>query len=214
MTENFYTIENKIEEKNIISPFGKFKLIIETFKTKLNCWNYTRGTLYTKDNIIISQIDRNYCVFNYSWLIINGQEWLQTGRTYTSQIFINCETKEIFDNLDINKSEFCWSECFISNNQKTLIVLGCFWGGTYEYIAYDFNDFLNKKIVTLEMEEIIDCGNTEIYFENDYIIIDEYTCHIFLKDKLAIRNKFIRIDNKLILKDKEYFLPEYLDMYS
>lgn len=216
MTENFYQAENKIKEKIVFSPSLKFKLVIETFKTKSNCWDYTRGTLFeTRTNKIIAQIDRNYCTFHHSWLTINGQEWLQTGRTYMSQIFVNCNNSEIYD-CETNNSQFCWAESWIANDQKTLIVLGCFWGGCYEYIAYDFNDFINKKIAPLEMDEIIDCGNTQVLFENDYIIIDEYTNHCMLsvEEKLAKRNKFIRVNNKLILKDIEYYLPECIDMYS
>lgn len=218
MTENFYKPENKIQEKIIYSPSKKFKLIIESFTTKPNCWDYTRGSLYNNiNNNLIVEIDRNYCVFHHSWLLINGHEWLQSGKTYMSQIFVNCNTQEIYDNSSKNNSEFCWRESWIANDQKTLVVLGCFWGGWDEYIAYDFNDFINNKFDQLQFDQdIIDCGNTRIYFENEYIIIDEYTnhCILLVKEKLAKRNKIIRINNKLILKDIEYYLPECIDMYS
>lgn len=218
MTENFYKLENKHKELVIYSPFKKFKLIIEYFKTKNNCWDITRGTLINiQTNKIIIQIDRNYCVFHHSWLIINEEEWLQTGVTYTSQIFINCNTCKIYDNSFEKISEFCWLESWIANDQKTLIVLGCFWGGCNEYIAFDFNEILNKKYNPLMIDgDIIDCGNTNIYFENEYIIIEEYTSKslILLDNKLAKKNKLIRIDNKLIIKDIEYYLPEYIEMYN
>src|SRR5437667_7680955 len=121
--DEFIKVENKVDEKEFLSPLGNYKLIVEFYKTGEKTWNYTKGILTRiSDNKIITEIIRNYSGFSHSFFIKNGQEWLQTGKTYMSQIFVNLDTEEIFDNeeeLKQNKiykfgKSFCWVECSIS----------------------------------------------------------------------------------------------------
>lgn len=140
--ESFYIKENLFSSKEITSPSKRFKLIIESYKTKEGCWSYARGIIYRlSDNSIIYSIDRNYSTFHHSWIIKDGQEYLISGESYLTQIIIDLETSEVFKSSDNkNSNAFCWADVLISSDGKTLVVDGCVWGGPYEIRFYDFTD--------------------------------------------------------------------------
>ncbi|QKF94372.1 hypothetical protein QKU48_gp0914 [Fadolivirus algeromassiliense] len=148
MADKFIKGENLIDEVEETSPSGKYKLIIGHYRTKEGAWNYSSGRLVRlSDNKEIITINRNYSTFHHSWFIKNNHEWIQTGSTYMSQLFVDLDTGFIYDNLEKlsqtkeykNGASFCWTKCWINNDGNTLVVLGCYWACPYEYKFYDFS---------------------------------------------------------------------------
>ncbi|CAH6420333.1 Hypothetical protein HVR_LOCUS1166 [uncultured virus] len=147
MADKFCIEENLVSSNDILSPSRRFKLIIHSYKTKENCWNYTKGVIIRlSDGTVIAEIIRNYSAFHHSFFTRkNGdknQEWLCTGKTYLSQCFVNLDTGEIYDNSEASTDShaFCWASVKANLSGTILAVEGCIWGGPYEIEFYDFSD--------------------------------------------------------------------------
>lgn len=140
--EKFITDENELDDrKEKISPSGRFKLLMRYYKTKEGCWNFSRGTIYKlEDGKEICDIVRNYGIFHHSFVNKNNQEWLIAGRKYTSQTIVNLDTGEEFEPENTDGNGFCWTEAFLSPDENTLVVDGCYWACPYEYRFFDFTD--------------------------------------------------------------------------
>ena len=114
-------------ENTIISPSGRHKLVITRSPHKL----HSRGKLYTIDDV--ADVKRNYGIFNHSFQIKNGQEFLITGRNYMGQTIINCDEKwEVSTPDKYTGYEFCWYDHWLSPDGNTLAVDGCCWGCPYQ----------------------------------------------------------------------------------
>lgn len=144
----FIKPENLTDTKIIESPTGRHILTIGTYKTGEKSWSYTYCTITRKQtNEVVTSIMRNYS-FEHSFFIKNNCEWLQTGSTYMSQVFVNMDTGDVYDNKEElkqtdeykNGRSFCWVSCTISPTGNTLAVYGCYWGWTYEYKFFDVTD--------------------------------------------------------------------------
>lgn len=169
MITDFYIEANRVAERKqrINSPSGKYKLIIDSYKTKEGCWNYTKGTIL-KDNFIICEIRRNYSVFHHSFVVKDNQEWLISGRSYMGQTIVNLDTGEIFDDEKYKTNsytgdEFCWADAKLINND-ILMVLGCYWAGPY---IYKFFDFTNPKNGWKEIGIASENNIEEFIYENE-----------------------------------------------
>lgn len=142
--ESYCISENEVSSNDVISPSGKYKLTIKSYRTKEGCWNFTSGAITrVSDNGHIATINRNYHGFNHSFFNRGGVEWFWTGKTYLSQCFVNLETGETYDNSQsetITSSSFCWAEVIANPSGTILAVVGCVWGGSYEILFYDFSD--------------------------------------------------------------------------
>ncbi|AGF85655.1 hypothetical protein QJ854_gp127 [Moumouvirus goulette] len=167
MNINCYTSDNFLSKVDRISPSGKYKLTIETYKTKPGCWNYTRGIIYKiESGEVIQTIDRNYSSFAFNFFNRNGEEWLFCGKTYYSQCFINLETGELYDNSSECKPDsLCWVNVQSNPTGTILIVECCIWGGGYFITFFDFTNPEN--------------GWKEIEFEEDenYCLHDGDKCN-------------------------------------
>lgn len=139
--DKIFIKQNLIDTSEHLSASGKYKLVIEKYKTTSNTWNYTKGTVYsTNTGEWIGEIKRNYPIFPYLFFVKKNTEYLISGRTYMSQTIINCNTGHVYDNTDDTESErFCWSQMW-QVDESTLCVCGCFWGGPYMYSFYDFSN--------------------------------------------------------------------------
>jgi hypothetical protein len=123
-----------------LSPSGRFRLLIRQYGTKPGCWGYSRGTVFrTDDGREVCDIKRNYCTFNHSFVVKDGQEWLLSGSDYMGQSIVNLDTGERFDKLPKGE-EFCWDAHWLSKDGKTLVVDGCYWACPYEYRFFDFSN--------------------------------------------------------------------------
>ena len=183
----FIVPENKIKEETIISPTGKYKLVISYYKT--TGWEYTCGEVFRlSDNILVCKIPRNYCDFYHAFFIKNQEEWLVTGMAYMSQTFVNLDKEQIYHDVvgemytETYKKGYslCWYRMFASPDGNTLAVEACPWGGSYSIYFFDITD-ISKGWPMLE-EEVSDCQESAyskppiwnedntftIYNENEY----------------------------------------------
>jgi hypothetical protein len=133
---NYYLEENVIKTEE--HEHGDYKLIIKTYNTSKvsgsNTWEYTEGFVYNK-NVLMGSIKRNYARFPYCFF----EHYLVSGRSYMRQTIIDCENGQIYDNTDDPEAgDFCWDTIYYMKN--TLIVLGCYWGASYEYCFFDVSD--------------------------------------------------------------------------
>jgi hypothetical protein len=201
--EHFIKPENKVSEREIISPSNKYKLIISRYKTGEDTWDYSNGKIIRlSDNKEIASINRNYPAFTHTWFYKNNNEWLQTGSTYMSQTFVNLDTGVIYDNTEeLNKTDeynegfsFCWRTVSISPDGNTLAVFGCYWACPDEYRFYDFTS-PDKGWYELDNE----CNNSddmEGHWNTDGTF------------NMYERNTYIEYNGKLINVNKDY--EEYL----
>lgn len=62
-------IEENITDENEEhkSPTGKYKLLINYFKTGEHTWNYSQGSFF-KDDKLIAIVQRNYSHFPFAWI--------------------------------------------------------------------------------------------------------------------------------------------------
>jgi len=156
MPIDFCKPENAVGEPTIIeSPSKRFTLTIQAYKTGertitygsgvqavtkvVKTWNYTSGVLKDGEEVITT-IYRNYSDFFHTFFLKNGTEWIVCGSSYTSQTFIDLETRMVFERPTDSKDGFCWTTVNANPSGSLLLVCGCVWGGPYEYIMYDFSD--------------------------------------------------------------------------
>ena len=136
---NIFVKENLLKTREHLSPSGKYKLVIETFKTGPQTWNYTKGSVYsTHTNDFCGSIERNYPHFPFLFFFKDNKEYLVSGKSYLSQSIINCQTGHTYESQE-KKDNFCWSQMW-QVDENTICVCGCFWGGPYIYSFYDFSD--------------------------------------------------------------------------
>lgn len=131
------------EPKNVISPSGRFRLTIRTYRTAPGRWNYSRGIVTRlADGVTVCDVQRNFGLFHHSFVTKGGREYLIAGRSYMSQTIIDLDAGQEFeapgDRYD--GGAFCWARCYLSPDGNTLAVDGCFWACPYEFRFFDFGD--------------------------------------------------------------------------
>jgi hypothetical protein len=183
---DYYQDVNVTTTETHVSPSGNYKLVIKTYKTsvitKKSTWDYTQGFVYTKDDIIIGTIKRNYSEFPFCFFVHDKVEYLVSGRSYMRQTIINCQTGEIYDNsTDDTASDFCWSSIYQLDN-NTLCAYGCFWGGGYDLKFFDISN-LSEGWPELQLDDII----TNNHYDTPDSLVD-----------------FKVVDNVLIVKSSDW----------
>lgn len=174
--EAIFVPENRIgTEREVTSPSGKYLLRIGTYKTKPGCWNYTKGTVFRHaTNEVIAEICHNYGSFPYTFVESNGIEWFISGKTYTSQCFVNLATGEILDNSASKTSnDFIWAETKMSPDGRTLAVSGCVWGGSYELAFFDFTNLPNCLELKIVFEDDTSPDDIDPQFDDNEFIWQE-----------------------------------------
>lgn len=167
--------------QEIISPSGRFRLLIRCYSTKKGGWNYSRGTVYrVTDNVEICDIKRNYSAFHYSFVTKNGEEFLISGRSYMNQTIVNLDRGVEYEPIiKETGGEFCWAESFLSPDGNVLVVDGCYWACPYMLKFFDFSD-PSKGWAELELDdEWIDADSKEPDFTDDGHIICYMTRNMY-----------------------------------
>jgi len=143
---SYFTAENLAGEPKIHnSPSGKYRLVVSTYKTKEGCWNYTRGEVFDGKKLV-ADVKRNYTTFQYAWAEghPNGHSYLLCGEDYQGQTVVELDTGKRADSgatEDTTKGfGFCWAVVHPSPDKKVLAVDGCYWGGPYEVVLFDFRE--------------------------------------------------------------------------
>jgi hypothetical protein len=132
-----------------ISPNGKYRLEITSYKTLPGTWNYTVGKVVDNKEQrfvrIISVVHRNYESFPFGWYEghKDGHDYLVCGFDYQGLTVVRLDTRERTDWIPPTAAKgvgFCHSGFYeyrpADNSLKTE---GCVWACPYEYVTYNFS---------------------------------------------------------------------------
>jgi len=155
----------KFFEKNMFgeatihnSESGNYVLTVQKYETKKGCWAYTRGIVENKSGEIIADIKRNYSDFSFLFITHpNGKEYLVCGEDYQGYTIINLTdktTKTFVPEGWLNGAGFCWIDYKFYDDEKQLIVDGCYWAFPYETVTYDFSDPDNLPLKELSRKDM------------------------------------------------------------
>lgn len=143
--------------------FSKLKnyfLTVHRYKTKKGCWNYTRGIVETKDGATLADIKRNYSAFPFLFITHpNGKDYLVCGEDYQGYTIVNLTdetTKTFIPEGWLKGVGFCWASYKFDEENKNLIVDGCYWAFPYETVTYDFSDPDNLPLKELDRKDMED----------------------------------------------------------
>lgn len=158
--EDFFVPENKQgEDKEHLSPSGKYKLTVSCYGTSPGCWSYTRGILTSVETSeVIADVKRNFSSFPFFFLENHpsGHTYLVTGSDYQGQTIIEVDTGKIAEHLPEAAKKgvgFCWVESRFEPTLNLLIVCGCVWACPYEFRFYEFSDPMNKGWTEIPVEK-------------------------------------------------------------
>jgi hypothetical protein len=125
------------------SPSGRFQLEISEYSRGKQTGSYSRGIVTRlSDDKQLADVKRNYGHFWYSWIEHpNGKEYLLCGEDYQGYSTLNL-TEELyhvhFPEAGFQGFGFCWAKVFPSPDRLVIAVDGCYWGGPYDLVFYDF----------------------------------------------------------------------------
>lgn len=160
--EAYFAPENEVADsrKEILSPSGKYKLVVSRFTTGPGSWNYSQGVVYRKDDDKpIATVQRNYGAFPN--LFVEGHpkgDFLVCGEDYQGQTVIELDTGKRRDLMSDGSDKgwgFCWASYQYNAPNQVLVVCGCHWACPYEHRFYDFSDPMSGW-PEIEPEERVD----------------------------------------------------------
>jgi hypothetical protein len=132
--------------RDVLSPSGKYKLVISRFSTTPGSWDYAQGAVYhVETEYLVAKVQRNYGSFPFHWVEghANGHDYLIAGEDYQGQTVVELDTGARRENLPTEAKEghgFCWGDYEYLPASQMLLVCGCFWACPYEYRFYDFSN--------------------------------------------------------------------------
>lgn len=135
--------------KEVLSPSGKYKLVVTSFTSGPGTWNVTEGKVFKVDSDTpITSIRRNYSAFPYCFVEghANGHDYLVGGSDYQGQTVIELDTgkrRELLPEEAKEGNGFCWGSYSYNVETQLLVVDGCYWACPYEFRFYDFSDPMN-----------------------------------------------------------------------
>lgn len=149
------------DKKIMLSPSGKYRLILNLTVKHEGYWQFTIAKV---ENAItdefITVVHRNYPSFPHAWIEKHpdGHDYFVCGEDYQGQTVIQLDTGLRKDHLPqaVKKGcGFCWAqiEAEMVNGNPTLLVNGCYWGASFEYVRYDFASPFSLPYLELERWE-------------------------------------------------------------
>ncbi|WP_143758998.1 hypothetical protein [Paenibacillus odorifer] len=153
------------------SPSGKFKLEIHHYNHVVGIirYNYTKGIITDSEHKTIDIIYRNFGTFLFSWLEINGIEYLLGGLDYQGYSIVNLsnkQTKHYVPEEAYKGHGFCWGEIIYFQQKKLIVIDGCYWACPYELVFYDFSNPMNmpyNELFRVEVDSITNWDNWKDY---------------------------------------------------
>ena len=144
----------KEHHKEYLSPCKKYKLDIYKYPTHEGKSNYTEGVITRlADNKELGSVKRNYDSFPY--IFINN--YLICGEDYQGYSIVDLEKEEhnvYFPDEGFKGHGFCWACMYGVSDSNKLVVEGCYWGGQYEVVVYDFSNPTLLPLPELERFEV------------------------------------------------------------
>jgi hypothetical protein len=193
------------EREEELSPSGRYRLVVRTYSTGPNTWEYSRGTVHrVADGALICDIKRNYGMFHHTFVTKDGREWLIAGRSYMSQTIVDLDRGEEFEPAGprYDGVAFCWARCHLSSDGNTLAVDGCIWACPYEYRFFDFSDPRRGwPALPVESEEMIDVrGERPPVWREDGV----FECYDLAEDERIVvaRTGLRREDGRMVFVER------------
>lgn len=157
--EQYFVPEHLTTTQVHYDPSGRYELRIETYQTGKHTWSYTRGVVVdTATQQLVADIKRNYSHFWHAWYPHpNGNLYLLCGEDYQGYTVVNVTAGTIKTFLPKAANEgvgFCWTDCEPDLEEQTLRVEGCFWGGPYERVVFDFRTPETLPLPELERSDL------------------------------------------------------------
>lgn len=159
-TEEYFVLENKEDgEEEHLSPSGKYKLTVSSYRTKPGSWNYSRGIVtVVETGAVVGDIKRNYGAFPFTWLEghANGHSYLLAGEDYQGQTVVELDTGTKVSHLSEGAAKgvgFCWADTRFEAKVNLLVVCGCHWACPYEYRFFDFTDPMKNGWAEMDLGE-------------------------------------------------------------
>jgi len=144
--------------KELVSPTGRYKLVITGHGTKPGCWDYSKGLIYGAKGNLIATVCRSYSSFLYGWVEDhpNGHDYFLGGEDYQGQTVVELDTGKRVDYLPEeadNGFGFCWVSIHPAPDGLTLAVSGCFWACPAEVVFVDFSHPMSTPWMILDRED-------------------------------------------------------------
>ncbi|WP_437960410.1 hypothetical protein WME76_12725 [Sorangium sp. So ce119] len=144
----FFTPENEQVDarRELLSPSGKYRLVVSSFSTGPGAWDYAQGTVYrTGSGEPAAVVQRNHDSFPFLFVEAhpNGHDYLVCGEDYQGQTVVELDTGKRRDHLPDEAKEgvgFCWTDMRFEASAAMLVVEGCIWACPYEVRFFDFSD--------------------------------------------------------------------------
>lgn len=144
------------------SPSGEFKLEIQHYyhEDGISRRIYTKGIVTDIKDEPIDTIYRNYDPFVFSWVEVQGKEYLLCGLDYQGYSIVDLsdkKTQHYVPEAAYKGFGFCWAEIIYFEQQNLLVVDGCYWGHPYELVFYDFSNPMSlpyKELFRVEVDSI------------------------------------------------------------
>ena len=164
--------------REVLSPSGRFKLVLRHYGTKAGCWDYSRGTVWSVDALDgepVADVKRNYSSFPFAWVEDhpNGHSYLVCGADYQGQTVVELDTRTRLDHLPEDAKDgvgFCWIDYEFHAPTQMLIANGCIWACPYETRFYDFRTPM-LGWPEIEADKFIDCDAKQPEIDPDGVTI-------------------------------------------
>jgi hypothetical protein len=144
--EAFFTADHLVAGSEEVhpSPSGRYRLVVNDYRTKDGCWDYSRGRVYAGDRLV-ADVRRNYGIFHFGWAEghPDGHDYLLCGEDYQGQTVVQLDTGRRADHVpEQAKSEhgFCCTAYYPSPDRKLVVIDGCYWACQYELVFCRFDD--------------------------------------------------------------------------
>jgi hypothetical protein len=144
--ERFRTYKPVPDSETVeVSPSGKYQLTKTRYTAGPSTWGFSRGVVVSSETReLVADVKRNYGAFWHAWVEHpNSNEYLLCGEDYQGQTVVNLSQGKVhtyFPDGGHNGGGFCWAQVFPSPDGLMLAVDGCYWGGPYDLVFYDFRN--------------------------------------------------------------------------
>lgn len=144
---------NLVKQEQHVSPSGKYVLTVSSYRTVPGAWNFTEGAVRSKDGNLIASIRRNYHQFPFCWIEAHPKgDFLVCGEDYQGQTVVELRSGSV---RSVGSGDpgfgWCWSSYSYHAGIDALIVLGCGWGGPFDFRTFDFSDPIEKGWPKIEL---------------------------------------------------------------
>jgi hypothetical protein len=162
--------------KIVHSPSHVYDLTITEYTAGPSTWNFSHGVVNKVGmDTPIADIKRNYGAFWHTWVPHpSGDEYLLCGEDYQGYTVVNLTQERLqtyFPESGYHGGGFCWAQVFPSPDGLMLAVAGCYWGGTYQVVFYDFK---NPEVLPLpELLRIDDLADSLGWKDNKTFVMTQ-----------------------------------------